>query len=146
MPRRVLPLKRSGHTLQTAAAAFLDRPDLSPASRRSYAQTLQRLTHAIGDDQSAADRVAELDRVPPGTVRRALDASSRIGYAQRPATKDQPTPIEDSPVCLSPPLVGLEDELGALLRIAKKPLPERPERVVELDGVDDDLEHRARRS
>src|SRR6266702_4445122 len=78
----------------------------------------------------AADRVAELDRVPPGTVRRALDASSRIGYAQRPATKDQPTPIEDSPVCLSPPLVGLEDELGALLRIAKKPLPERPECVV----------------
>src|SRR2546430_2055724 len=56
----------------------------------------------------AADRVAELDRVPPGTVRRALDASSRIGYAQRPATKDQPTSIEDSPVCLSPPLVGLE--------------------------------------
>jgi hypothetical protein len=52
MPRRVLPLKRSSHTLQTAAAVFLDRPDLSPASRRSYAQTLQRLTNAIGDDRS----------------------------------------------------------------------------------------------
>jgi integrase len=49
MPRRVVPLKRSGHTLQTATAAFLDRPDLSPASRRSYAQTLERLTHAIGE-------------------------------------------------------------------------------------------------
>ncbi len=52
MSRRLLPLKRAGHTLQTAAAAFLDRPDLSPASRCSYAQTLQRLTHAIGDDRS----------------------------------------------------------------------------------------------
>jgi integrase len=49
MVRRVLPLKRTDHTLLTAAAAFLDRPDLSPASRRSYTQTLQRLTHAIGD-------------------------------------------------------------------------------------------------
>src|SRR5919201_1516003 len=51
MPRRVVPLKRSGHTLQTAAAAFLDRPDLSSASRRSYAQTLEHLTHAIGEDR-----------------------------------------------------------------------------------------------
>jgi hypothetical protein len=48
MPRRVLPLKRTDHTLQTAAAAFLDRPDLSPASRRSYAQTLQRLAQPLG--------------------------------------------------------------------------------------------------
>ena len=51
MPRRIVPLKRSGHTLQTAAAAFLDRTDLSPASRRSYAQTLHRLKDAIGDDR-----------------------------------------------------------------------------------------------
>jgi integrase len=51
MPRRVLPLKPSDHTLQTAAAAFLDRPDLSPASRRSYTQTLQRLTHVIGGER-----------------------------------------------------------------------------------------------
>ena len=28
MPRRVLPLKPPAHTLWTAAAAFLDRPDL----------------------------------------------------------------------------------------------------------------------
>ena len=77
----------------------------------------------------AADCVAELDRIPPGAVRRTLDPSSRIGNAQRPATKDQPTPIEDSPVCLSRPLVGLEDELGALLRIAEKPPPKRPECV-----------------
>jgi hypothetical protein len=52
MRRRVLPPKHPCHTLQTAAAVFLDRPDLSPASRRSNAQTLQRLTHAIGDDRS----------------------------------------------------------------------------------------------
>src|SRR5689334_22728206 len=51
MPRRVLPLKPSDHTLQTAAAAFLDRPDLSPASRPSYTQTLQRLTHVIGGER-----------------------------------------------------------------------------------------------
>ncbi len=54
MPRRVVPLKRSGHTLQSAAAAFLDRPVLSPASRRSYAQTFRRLMHAIGGDQPLA--------------------------------------------------------------------------------------------
>jgi site-specific recombinase XerD len=54
MPRRVVPLKRSGRTLHTAAAGFLDRPDLSPASRRSYAQTLGRLTHALGDDRLLA--------------------------------------------------------------------------------------------
>jgi hypothetical protein len=52
MRLRVLSLKHPGHTLQTAAAVFLDRPDLSRGSRRSYAQTLQRLTHAIGDDRS----------------------------------------------------------------------------------------------
>jgi mannose-6-phosphate isomerase-like protein (cupin superfamily) len=48
MPRRVVPLQRSGHTLHIAAAAFLDQPDLSTTSRRSYTQTLQRLTRAIG--------------------------------------------------------------------------------------------------
>jgi site-specific recombinase XerD len=52
MPRRVLPVKRPVHTLQTAAAVFLDRPDLSSASRRSYTQTLERMTHAIGVDRS----------------------------------------------------------------------------------------------
>src|SRR5216684_2222758 len=52
MRRRVLPPKHPCHTLQTAAAVFLDRPDLSPSSRRSNAQTLQRLTHAVGDDRS----------------------------------------------------------------------------------------------
>ena len=45
MPCRVVPLKRSGYTLQTAAAPFLERPDLSPANRRSYAQLLGRLTY-----------------------------------------------------------------------------------------------------
>ena len=53
MPRRVLPLKRADHTLQTAAATFLARPDLSPASRRSYSQTLQHLARAIGEQPLA---------------------------------------------------------------------------------------------
>jgi len=54
------------HTLQTAAAVFLDRPDLSPASRRSYAQTLQRLARTIGDhplatlDTAAAESTVQL--------------------------------------------------------------------------------------
>ena len=82
-----------------------------------------------GQVQDCTGRVAELDRVPPATVRRALDAPSRIGNAQRPARKDQPTSIKDSPVCLSPALVGLKDEFGALLRIAEKPPPKRPECV-----------------
>jgi hypothetical protein len=33
MPRRVLPLMPPGHTLQSAAVAFLDRLDLTLASR-----------------------------------------------------------------------------------------------------------------
>ena len=66
MPRRVLPLKPPAHTLQTAAAAFLDRPDLSPASRRSYTQTLQRLALAIGADRP-------LDALDGATVERATE-------------------------------------------------------------------------
>jgi len=36
-----------------AAAVFLDRPDLSPASRRSYSQTLQHLARTIGEQPLA---------------------------------------------------------------------------------------------
>jgi site-specific recombinase XerD len=64
MPRRVLPLKPPAHTLQTAAAAFLDRGS-SAASRRSYTQTLGRLAHAIGDDRP-------LDALDGATAERAV--------------------------------------------------------------------------
>jgi hypothetical protein len=62
MPRRVLPLKRADHTLQTAAAVFLDRPDLSPASRRSYSQTLQHLARTIGEQSLATLDTAAVER------------------------------------------------------------------------------------
>ena len=65
-----------------------------------------------------------------------------IGDAQGPARKDEPAPIEDSPVCLLAALVGLEDEIGTPLGIAEESLPERPERVAGLHGVNE-LEHPA---
>ena len=77
MHRRVLPLKRPDHTLQTAAAVFLDLPDLSPASRRSYSQTLQHLARAIGEQPLATLDTAAVERRPSDRIRRHSERQSR---------------------------------------------------------------------
>jgi hypothetical protein len=41
----------AARTMGAAAAAFLARADLTPQSRRSYAQTLSRIAAAIGADR-----------------------------------------------------------------------------------------------
>lgn len=55
----VVPLSRSDRTLAAAAAAFLGQPDLAASTRRSYDQTLTRLTRVLGDSRPVSALTAE---------------------------------------------------------------------------------------
>ena len=63
--RRLRPDREPVPALGVAVDAFLAQPDLAPSSRRSYAQTLERLRDALGAERPLVRVGArEVERTP----------------------------------------------------------------------------------
>uniref|UniRef100_UPI001C5D369A site-specific integrase n=1 Tax=Pseudonocardia nigra TaxID=1921578 RepID=UPI001C5D369A len=148
----------SGPTLGAAAAAFLARPGPSPASVRSYGQTLDRLRRELGDDlpvtaltPASVARVfaAAWSRAAPATWNRhraavrAFAAWAGTGpldesLDRRPAPRGRPRPMAADRVAhlTSRPDIRLRERvLWRLLRDSSAPAGE----VLALDVPDLDL-------